>query len=733
MKLSNFTTLFVLGALVMLIAIGAFAQTGVPQNVTITKMGNAGYRLNWNPVAGATSYYIYRDNAPITNVGGMIPIDEVTTNSYFDNYTAPAFYAVVSVFPAGTLSGTVFMPNGTTPLDCVLVYINDSKFTYTLAGTGSYTITNIPVGTYTVKFYRVLYAVGTVANVTISAGQVTTLNYTMNQPPFTVVSGTLPTGTTNWVNTNIYQLSGMVQVPNGGILNIQEGTTIVGSYPSLAFLVVSQGGRIYSVGTKYMPVVWTSNRSVSTRNAGDWGGIIINGYAQNNRGIVPNGEGNSGQYGSTDTLSNNDNSGIIRYNRIEFAGYRFTPTNELNGLALQSVGRGTEIRYVQITQGLDDAIEFFGGSVDCDHIVATDGGDDGFDWTEGWNGKAHHVLIRQRAADSDCGIEADNLEQNHSATPYAHPNLSNFTIIGKKDLANHRTGTNPGMNLRRGTGFNLFNFIVTRSRGGGIDIDDSVTCWRASSAIGVLNGSSRIDYSIFWDNAQGAAAEGIDPTTGPGIGDGHFWVETNEWPPSNRFRINSLHLAAPVGWTQNLPSSNFAGSGFIGSNATNAVVDPLIPTSATTGNPEVNAFFDARPPANSPAVNGAVTPAPAGVLAQYGLPYANYIGAFNGPNDDWHVGWTGYISAVPPPPFYTITGFVRNAANQGIPGVTIASDITDPATTGPDGSYTIYVTHGTTVTLTPQPVPGYSSFTPPSRTHTNVTGNLSNQNFVANP
>ncbi|MBA2356109.1 MAG: hypothetical protein H0V80_15775, partial [Acidobacteria bacterium] len=221
--------------------------------------------------------------------------------------------------------------------------------------------------------------------------------------PIRIIQGRLTT-TLNLTNDHYYVLRGAVFVESGGVLNIQAGTSVAGELATLGTLIVSRGGRINATGTATQPVVFTSDQAVGNRNRGDWGGLIINGRAPLNvPGGVAFGEGDTGEYGGTDP---NDNSGILRYVRVEFAGIEFSPDNELNGIAFQGVGRGTSVDYVHVKMNRDDGVEFFGGTVDARHVVLTGIRDDNLDWTFGWTGRVQYLVAQQRGDDADHGIEA---------------------------------------------------------------------------------------------------------------------------------------------------------------------------------------------------------------------------------------------------------------------------------------------------------------------------------------
>lgn len=301
-------------------------------------------------------------------------------------------------------------------------------------------------------------------------------------------------------------------------ITIEAGTEIQGrggTPPSM--LVIRRGSKIEAVGTAADPIVFTSNQAIGSRAPGDWGGLIINGRAPINNagtgGTLPLGEGNSGQYGGVPG-DPNDDSGTLRYVRVEFAGRIFTSDDELNGIAFQGVGRGTEVDFVQVHRNADDGVEFFGGTVDVKHLLITGALDDSIDWTFGWTGRVQFAVVQQWDGGADCGIEADNSEADNNATPRAAPVFSNLTLIGPATA----TPTSSGLKLRRGTGANVFNSIVMESNGAGLDIDDAATWDNAYSdepTYSVLSGALTVENTIFFQNGSGGTthftSDGADP------------------------------------------------------------------------------------------------------------------------------------------------------------------------------------------------------------------------------
>ncbi len=308
--------------------------------------------------------------------------------------------------------------------------------------------------------------------------------------PVIVVTGRI-NGTESWTNNFYYVLRGAVFVESGATLNIQAGTRVIGESGSVGTLIVLRGGRLNAIGTRQQPIVFTSDQPIGSRSRGDWGGIILNGRAPVNiEGGEGVGEADTGVYGGTDA---NDNSGTLRYVRVEFAGVEFSPDNELNGIAFQGVGRGGSYEYIQVHMNRDDAIEFFGGTADIKYAVASNAADDSFDWTFGWSGRAQFIAITQRGDDADNGIEADNNEFNNNLLPRSNPQIYNITLCGDPDR-NEGVESPRAANLRRGTAFTIRNFLVTGFKSVGFQIETSNTATTGQ----VENGTSQMGAGVAW-------------------------------------------------------------------------------------------------------------------------------------------------------------------------------------------------------------------------------------------
>ena len=300
---------------------------------------------------------------------------------------------------------------------------------------------------------RKLFSMALLAGMTLfaacSAAETTTHGANKGIADRTTLSGTVTEDVT-LKSGNTYKLSGAYTVEEGATLNIEPGVKIISVYDdNVDYILVKQGAKINAKGTADAPIVMTSEKE----EAGAWGGIHICGRAHTN---AEGGKGSSeiggAEYGGND---DKDNSGTLQYVRLEYTGYAFDEEHEANGISFYGVGNGTTVDHCVAYKGSDDGFEFFGGSVNIRNMVVISCSDDSFDWTEGWNGTATDLVAYQEAEatlgyDCDCLIEADNNENNYSATPIAHPTLKNLILVGNG-------GSKQGVRLRRGTQVTMNN------------------------------------------------------------------------------------------------------------------------------------------------------------------------------------------------------------------------------------------------------------------------------------
>lgn len=280
------------------------------------------------------------------------------------------------------------------------------------------------------------------------------------------MSSSLPTpGELNITNTltldpsKVYLLQGFIVVRSGGKLVIPAGTIIrcladLNSTPkNYASIIVERGGQIEILGTQENPVILTSARASGERERGDWGGLLIAGRSYHN---LLNGTDNNNvqmegfnnvtfdaelaRFGGTDP---NDNSGIVRYLRVEFGGLAFEINKEINGVTFGGVGSATEVNHVQVSYSNDDSFEWFGGTMNASHLIAWKGTDDDFDTDNGFRGLVQFGIgVRDKdyfdatynapsGSSTSEGFESDNEASGTAAvTPVTSPIFSNFTMVG---------------------------------------------------------------------------------------------------------------------------------------------------------------------------------------------------------------------------------------------------------------------------------------------------------------
>lgn len=279
-----------------------------------------------------------------------------------------------------------------------------------------------------------------------------------------------------------YKLTGKLIVNSGATLTIPAGTRIEGTGGTASYIAIAQGGKLNVNGTATSPVVMTSG--LATKASGDWGGLVICGKAPIN--IVSGGtstaqaEVSDLTYGGTIA---NDNSGSIKYLRIEYSGARYSATKEFNALSLFGVGSGTTIDYVELYHGSDDGVEFFGGTVNTSHLVSFGNEDDQFDWTEGWSGTNTDWYGKEAFGLGNRGIEADNYELGFLNTPIANPTITNLTLVGPGSAADALVYTeNEGLKLRRGTKGIFTNVVLSGWKTGlNVESDESIAAVTAGT------------------------------------------------------------------------------------------------------------------------------------------------------------------------------------------------------------------------------------------------------------
>lgn len=410
------------------------------------------------------------------------------------------------------------------------------------------------------------------------------------------VTGNITTNTT-LTSDKTYILKGIVRVESGATLTIQAGTKIYGENSSQGSLVVKPGGKIMAEGTAINPIVFTSEftKTGATRTPtyGDWGGIIILGKAPIN---VPGGtaaiEGPGDSYGGNDAA---DDSGIMKYVRIEYPGIAYSLNNEINGLTLGGVGNGTKLEYIQVSYSGDDSYEFFGGTVNAKYLIAYRGWDDDFDTDFGYNGKLQFLLgVRDpQIADqsSSNGFESDNDGSGSTNSPRTSPTWYNVTLIGPAVIKTTTINSlyKRGMHLRRSSQNKIYNALIMGwPEGLLIDGTNTVADMKASTA-------SFIKNSII----AGSTTANFKST------DATFQTEMPTWFTTNGGRAYTENAEVKLADAFNVANPN--------PMPTNG--SPVFTGGAT---PPSDGFFDAA---------------------------SNFVGAFGKVN--WAEGWSSLIIATP--------------------------------------------------------------------------------------
>jgi len=526
-----------------------------PTGVTATATSATTAHVTWTAADGATSYVIQRGAGA----------------------TGTTYEAV------GTSSTTAFDDSGLNP---------ESQYRYRVASVSGQNTSD-----YTAD-----------ASITTPAAQV----------PTVTVTADITTNTT-WTSDKVYILKGFIHVANGATLTIQPGTRIVGDFETVgSSLFVLRGAKINALGTQNQPIVFTSSRAEGQRQAGDWGGLVIVGNGIINRAApiilegTNTGAGNPpvDYAGGTD---NTDNSGILRYVRVEFAGYATATDAELNSFTFAAVGNGTQFSYLQSLNGLDDSFEFFGGAVDGDHFVSYNSGDDHFDMSEGYVGRLQFLIAYQtrqvvprpaagNLATDPQGIENDgcngaNCTNGQNSLPYTVPMIANATIIGPPASVTNSAG-NIGMMLRRGVAGVYVNIVLARWARAAISLRDQTTLDQIAAG--------RLDLQNILITEAPTLFQAASGTTVQGTVD----LAANALEHQAATTATSLFLGVP------------------------------------DAEPAANATLDFTPAANSPAASGGLVPFTGGIAQKAGaaVTATAYRGAAGTGTTKWWQGWTRFAT-----------------------------------------------------------------------------------------
>jgi hypothetical protein len=437
-------------------------------------------------------------------------------------------------------------------------------------------------------------------------------------------------------NDHVYLLTTAVIVGNGGeqditaadaedvTLEIESGTQIFGQAGQRASLRITRGSTINIMGTLDEPVMMTGVEATTTSiigdptdltGRGDWGGLVIDGYAPTNitdagnGGDANNDVPNEGLSEAAPTGQTNvhfgggdpdDSSGTITYVVIGESGVSFRPDAELQGLTLEGVGRGTTIENVQIFGSDDDGIEWFGGTVNVSNIVINGQDDDGLDIDQGYQGVIKNAIVRQGSLVGDTTSEADGNGSAFDRAPQTRPVLANVLLLGDGDDGSL------GLNMREGYGADFENVVLadtsvvsTVTTGGAFALgcffnDDEVDedlnargiaffCANDSTDMGAVAGQANVMGNLYptWangdydDNGPGGAGTGADGMVDGQIVfnameddtltvDGNTYVVTTTMSPDGTVVEADAYMGAvnPTGtpywmnWTVHLANSN---------------------------------------------------------------------------------------------------------------------------------------------------------------------------------
>ena len=301
-------------------------------------------------------------------------------------------------------------------------------------------------------------------------------NTPINVPLSTTLSGNINI-TTTLTADKVWTLKGYVYVTDGAKLIIQPGTTIISDVAEKGALIIERGAQLIAEGTAAKPIIFTSGKAVGERTPGDWGGIVLLGRATTNRTSEPTIEGGIGRvYGGNNDA---DNSGVLKYIRIEYAGVAAMPNSEINALTLGAVGSSTILENIQTVYANDDAFEFFGGTVNASNLYAYATADDDFDFDFGYRGTITNSISKRDPqfvdmGDAGNGVESDNDGVGSTSQPYTHPKLLNLILIGPfnaTSLPNH----NLGLRFRRASQFTIQNSKIIGYQKGSFSLESNET------------------------------------------------------------------------------------------------------------------------------------------------------------------------------------------------------------------------------------------------------------------
>lgn len=443
------------------------------------------------------------------------------------------------------------------------------------------------------------------------------------RPTKELLADVLPGQTVELSADTVYVINRMMFVDSLGTLVIEPGTVLkfgTGQDNDADGLVVSRGGKIYAEGTAALPIIMTSvlddldaEDGLTYQDRGLWGGVVLLGNASTNNPtpgglkevegvneIVPAGSRRA-LYGGT---NDDDNSGVFRYVSIRHTGIAVGQAagNEIQGLTMGGVGRGTVIEYVESYASGDDGFEWFGGTVDARYLVSAFNSDDAFDYDEGWRGRGQFWFAIQAPDAGGRIAEQDGAIEDEFYTPYAIPVIANATYLGPGAGAQMQGDGAEAVIFRDNAGGKYYNAIVTDFTAAagsfGLTIESN---GNAANSLARLNAGDLVLQNMIWY----------------GFGAGNT--------PQQFVRESGGGKATVVAYLNDAVNAN-------------RFVDPML---RGLGREEGARGLDPRPAEGSPALTGART------LTDDWFRPAAYVGAFG--EENWLAGWTaldhlGYLS-----------------------------------------------------------------------------------------
>jgi hypothetical protein len=536
-------------------------------------------------------------------------------------------------------------------------------------------------------------------------------------PATTITVSTDITTSTTW--SGVILLQNKIYVKNNATLTIAPGTIIRGDKPTQGSLIVTRGAKLNAIGTLASPIIFTSNEGIGNRSEGDWGGIVLLGLARNNQpGGVANIEGivqtTDTQYGGS---FDNDNSGTLKYVRIEFAGIALEPNKEINGLTFGSVGSATTIDFIQVSHSGDDSFEWFGGTVNCKHLIAYRGLDDDFDTDFGFRGKIQFALsIRDKDVSDAIGdsnsFESDNDAAGSAGQPKTAAIFSNVTLVGPKGNGSIVLPVGEkfekAFRLRRNTAVSCFNSLVVGWEKGlsieGTPVVNNVNGDTLLFSNNVLTGFTNNTNTIYNAGTSGGAASTSSFYTS-------FWGADGNDSTQSIAQVSWVNLFTPLGTTPDarLTSGSSAASGaaFTHPKFFSVAAPVVSSTSYTYCQGEIASVLSATSSSGNslkwydlPTGGTPLVTAPVPSTSTAGV-YSYYVSQANSNNDESpRVAITVTINALPLTPIISASGNTSFCTGGSV-------DLTSSATTGnswstsstsqaitvaTSGSYTVTVT-----------------------------------------